>query len=233
MRDPVTEEPGVRKLAAIVAIDLVGYSALSEVDEAKAVDAVGQLRDALEGAALVHGGRIFNSAGDGFLLDFCSAAGALNAIDQLWNVGVERRAVRIGVHVGDVLASASGDLFGHSVNVAARLQQIAEPGAVVVSMDVRRAVRGRMASRLVSAGAVHLEKMSETLEVFTLETHAVARPRVRRPDPVLAVLPFDNESDETEMNYFSDGVADEIILTLLRQSNVKVIGRTSAFQFRE
>lgn len=229
----MTEEPGVRKLAAIVAIDLVGYSALSEVDEAKAVDAVGQLRDALEGAALVHGGRIFNSAGDGFLLDFCSAAGALNAIDQLWNVGVERRAVRIGVHVGDVLASASGDLFGHSVNVAARLQQIAEPGAVVVSMDVRRAVRGRMASRLVSAGAVHLEKMSETLEVFTLETHAVARPRVRRPDPVLAVLPFDNESDETEMNYFSDGVADEIILTLLRQSNVKVIGRTSAFQFRE
>jgi len=229
----MSEEPGVRKLAAIVAIDLVGYSALSEVDEAKAIDAVSALRDALEGAALVHGGRIFNTAGDGFMLDFCSAAGALSAVEQLWVAGVERRAVRIGIHVGDVLASPNGDLFGHSVNVAARLQQIAEPGAVVVSMDVRRAVRGRMASLLVSAGAVHLDKMAETLEVFTLETHASARPRVRKPEPVLAVLPFDNESDEAEMDYFSDGVADEIILTLLRQSNVKVIGRTSAFQFRE
>lgn len=228
----MSEDTGPRKLAAIMAIDLVGYSAMSEVDEGQAVDAVARLRGALEGAALIHGGRIFNTAGDGFMLEFCSAAGALGAVDQIWAGGVERRTVRVGVHVGDVLTAPSGDLLGHSVNVAARLQQLAEPGAVVVSMDVRRAVRGRLAARLVSAGAVHLDKMSETLEVFTLETHATHKPRVRKPDPVLAVLPFDNESDQAEMDYFSDGVADEIILTLLRQSNVKVIGRTSAFQFR-
>ena len=212
----MSEEPGARKLAAILAIDLVGYSALSEIDEAEAVDAVARLRAGLEGAALVHGGRIFSTAGDGFMLEFCSAAGALAAVDELWTA-VERTSVRVGVHVGDVLTAANGDLLGHSVNVAARLQHLANPGSVMVSMDVRRAVRGKLAQRLQSAGAVHLDKMSETLEVFTLETHAVVAPRVRKPDPVLAVLPFDNESDEPEMGYFSDGVADEIIVTLLRQ----------------
>ncbi len=74
--------------------------------------------------------------------------------------------------------------------------------------------------------------MSETIDIFTLEAIAAARSRVRKPEPVLAVLPFDNESYAAEMNYFSDGVADEIISTLLRQSKIKVIGRTSAFQFR-
>jgi adenylate cyclase len=214
-----------------MSIDLVGYSALTEMDEVEALDAVARLRGALEGAALVHGGRIFNAAGDGFMLEFCSAAGALGAIDQVWS-GVERRSLRVGVHVGDVLATPSGDLLGHSVNVAARLQQLADPGAVIVSMDVRRAVRGKLQQRLHSAGAVQLDKMSETLEVFTLETHGALKPRARKAEPLLAVLPFDNESDEPEMDYFSEGVADEIILTLLRQSNIKVIGRTSAFQFR-
>jgi adenylate cyclase len=227
----MSEEPGPRKLAAIMAIDLVGYSALSEIDEAQAVDAVGKLRDALVGAALVHGGRIFNTAGDGFMLEFCSAVGALSAIDELWN-GFERARLRVGVHIGDVLATPTGDLLGHSVNVAARLQQLAQPGAVVVSMDVRRAVRGKLAQRLHPAGPVQLDKMSETLEVFTLEVHAAAKARVRKADPVLVVLPFDNDSDEPEMEFFSDGVADEIISTLLKQSTIKVIGRTSAFQFR-
>jgi adenylate cyclase len=229
----MSEEPGARKLAAILAIDLVGYSALSEEDEAQAVTTVSRLRDALEGAALVHGGRIFNTAGDGFMLEFCSAAGALGAIDELWNA-FERASVRIGVHMGDVLATPTGDLLGHSVNIAARLQQIAQPGAVMVSMDVRRAVRGKLQQRLHAAGAIQLDKMSETLDVFTLEVHAVVndKPRPRKPEPVLAVLPYDNDSDEQEMEFFSDGVADEIISLLLKHSKIKVIGRTSAFQFR-
>lgn len=227
----VTEELGSRKLAAIMSIDIAGYSAMTEEDEAQAAAMVAQLRATLDGAALVHGGRIFNTAGDGFMLEFCSAAGALGAAELVWD-GVQRTSVRIGVHVGDVLVTSTGDLLGHSVNVAARLQQVAQPGAAVVSMDVRRAVRGKLAQRLHPAGAAHLDKMSETIEIFTLETVALAQSRVRKPEPVLAVLPFDNESDEQEMEYFSEGVAGEIILTLLRQSKVKVIGRTSAFQFR-
>jgi adenylate cyclase len=228
----VTEDIGTRKLAAIMSVDMAGFSAMTEVDEAEALAMVTSLRAALDEAARRHGGRIFNTAGDGFMLEFASAGGALAAAEAVWSSGFERARVRIGVHVGDVLAAANGDLLGHSVNIAARLQQLAQPGAIVASMDVRRAVRGRLAQRLHAAGAVQLDKMSERLEIFTLEEAPAPRARARRAEPVLAILPFDNESDEPEMDYFSDGVADEIILTLLRQSNLKVIGRTSAFQFR-
>lgn len=225
------EDHGQRKLAAIMSIDVVGYSAMAEVDEAGAAALVARLRESLEGAALVHGGRIFSTAGDGFMLEFCSAAGALGAAELIW-MGIERKSVRVGVHVGDVLATSSGDLLGHSVNVAARLQQLAQPGAVLVSVDVHRAVRGKLAQRLHPAGSVQLDKMAETLELFSLEAVAAPRVRSRRVEPVLAILPFDNESEEPEMDFFSDGIADEIIMTLMRQSNIKIIGRTSAFQFR-
>lgn len=227
----MSEELGPRKLAAIMSIDIAGYSAMTEMDEAQALAMVARVRGALDQIAPAHSGRIFNTAGDGFMLEFASAAGALGAAEMLWG-GIERKNVRVGVHVGDVLQAPNGDLLGHSVNVAARLQQLAQPGTVVVSMDVRRAVRGKLAQRLHAAGSVHLDKMSETLEIFTLEAVAAAKPRARKPEPVVAILPFDNESDEPEMDYFSDGVADEIISTLLRQSKIKVIGRTSAFQFR-
>ncbi len=227
----MSEELGDRKLAAIMAIDLVGYSALSETDEAEAVSSVARLRAALDQVARTQGGRIFNTAGDGFMLEFPSAAGALAAAEMLWG-GVDRRSVRVGVHVGDVLVAQGGDLLGHSVNVAARLQELAAPGSVLVSLDARRAVRGALSRRLHAAGSVQLDKMAETIDIFTLEAIPAAASHGRRPDYVLVVLPFDNESEHTEMNFFSDGVADEIISTLLRQSKLKVIGRTSAFQFR-
>lgn len=227
----MTEEPGPPKLAAIMSIDVAGFSAMTEIDEAEAASMVTRVRTVIETAASKHQGRIFNTAGDGFMLEFPSAAGALATAEALWG-SVERKGVRVGVHVGDVLPGRNGDLIGHSVNVAARLQQLAQPGAVVVSMDARRAVRGKLAQRLHPAGAVHLDKMSETIEIFTLEPIAAQGSRGRKLEPVLAVLPFDNESDDGEMVYFSDGVADEIIRTLLRQSSIKVIGRTSAFQFR-
>ena len=214
-----------------MSIDVAGYSAMSEVDETEALALVERVRAVLETIVETHGGRVFNTAGDGFMLEFASATGALSAAEVLWG-GVERQRVRVGVHVGDVMTTKTGDLLGHSVNVAARLQQLARPGAVVVSLDVRRAVRGKLAQRLHPAGAVHLDKMSETIDIFTFEAIATVRTRARKPEPVLAILPFDNESYAAELSYFSDGVADEIISTLLRQSKIKVIGRSSAFQFR-
>jgi len=227
----VTEDLGPRKLAAIMSIDVAGFSALTETDEALAVEMVAKLREMLLKIADNGAGRVFNTAGDGFMLEFASASGALAAAEHVC-VGIERKSIRVGVHVGDVLISDTGDLFGHSVNVAARLQQLAQPGDVVVSMDVRRAVRGKLAQRLHPAGAVQLDKMSEALEIFTLEAIAAPKARARRVEPVLAVLPFDNESDDPQMDYFAEGVADEIIMTLLRNSKIKVIGRTSAFQFK-
>ncbi len=227
----MSEQPGLRKLAAIMSIDIAGFSALSESDEGEAAGLVARLRGTLDGLATQEGGRIFNTAGDGFMLEFCSASGALNAADAL-RAAEEGRRVRVGLHVGDVLATPSGDLLGHGVNVAARLQQLAPPGVVVVSVDVQRAIRGKLARRLHPFGSVQLDKMSETIELYTLEAAPAPRIRGKRGDYVLAILPFDNESDDVSMAYFSDGVADEIIVTLLRQSNLKVIGRTSAFQFR-
>ncbi|MFT3726469.1 MAG: adenylate/guanylate cyclase domain-containing protein [Terricaulis sp.] len=227
----MSEEPGPPKLAAIMSIDVAGFSAMTEIDEAQAASMVARIRGVIEGAAAKHSGRIFNTAGDGFMLEFPSAAGALATADALYG-SVERKGVRVGVHVGDVLPGPNGDLIGHSVNVAARLQQLAQAGAIVVSMDARRAVRGKLAQRLHPAGSVHLDKMSETIEIFTLEPIALSQKLGRKQEPILAVLPFDNESDDAGMGYFSDGVADEIIRTLLRQSTIKVIGRTSAFQFR-
>jgi adenylate cyclase len=227
----VSEELGERKLAAIMSIDIVGYSAMSETDEAEAASTVARLRTALDQVARTQGGRIFNTAGDGFMLEFPSTAGALAAAELLWG-GVDRRSVRVGVHVGDVLIAQGGDLLGHSVNVAARLQELAQPGAVLVSVDAQRAVRGALAKRLHTAGTVHLDKMTETIEIFTLEAVAISGSASRRAEHILVVLPFDNESEHAEMTFFSDGVADEIIATLLRQSKLKVIGRTSAFQFR-
>jgi adenylate cyclase len=218
-------------LAAIMSIDIAGFSALSEIDEGEAAHLVTRLRATLDGLALQQGGRIFNTAGDGFMLEFCSAAGGLAAADAL-RAAEEGKRVRVGLHVGDVLATPGGDLLGHGVNIAARLQQLAPPGVVVVSIDVQRAIRGKLAKRLHPFGQVQLDKMSETIELFTLEAVPAPRTRGKRGDFVLAILPFDNESDDASMDYFSDGVADEIILTLLRQSDLKVIGRTSAFQFR-
>ncbi len=228
----MSEELGPRKLAAIMSIDIAGYSAMSEINEAGAAALVSRLRALIAETAPSRGGRLFNTAGDGFMLEFASAAGALETAEHV-RAGVGREPIRIGVHVGDVILAPNGDLLGHSVNIAARLQQLARPGSIVVSLDVRRAVRGKLAHRLHPAGAVQLDKMSETLEIFTLEAIAATRTRGARFEPVLAVLPFDNESDEAEMEYFSEGVADEIIMTLMRQSRLKIIGRTSAFQFRE
>lgn len=214
-----------------MSIDIAGYSAMAELDDAEAAAAVARVRGVLDDLCAACGGRIFNTAGDGFMLEFASAATALDAADRL-RARAEAKAVRVGLHVGDVLQTPNGDLLGHGVNVAARIQELAPPGSVVVSVDVRRAVHGKIASRLHPFGSVQLDRMSERIELFTLEAVNAPRPIGRRAETVLAVLPFDNESDEPEMDYFSDGVADEIITTLLRQSRLKVIGRMSAFQFR-
>jgi TolB-like protein len=128
----------------------------------------------------------------------------------------------------------NGDLLGHGVNVAARLMARSDPGSALVSADVRRTIRGPLAERLVSRGSLQLDKMAETIEAFALLAGvplAVAAP-AKQSEPLLAVLPFDNLSDDRELQFFSDGVSEEIIQRLSRGAGLKVIGRTSSFQFR-
>ncbi len=227
-----------RKIAVIVALDVAGYSARTEADEAKTTTEVAALRRVIEAIANAHAGRVFNTAGDGFMLEFGSSVAAIEAASELADKCEPR--VRIGVHLGEVVVQPNGDLLGHGVNVAARLMTQSIPGSALVSADVRRTIRGPSAERLVSQGMMQLDKMAETIEAFALVTPAYAAQSAKEApartekatEATLAVLPFDNLSDDKEMQFFSDGVSEEILQALTRSAGMRVIGRTSSFQFR-
>ncbi len=186
-----------RKLATIVALDVAGFSARTEADEARTIAQIANLRPVIEGIAKTHGGRVFNTAGDGFMLEFTSSLSGVNAALELADEC--RPRVRVGVHVGEVSVQPNGDLLGHGVNVAARLMAKAEPGSALISGDVCRMIRGPLAERFVSRGPVQLDKMNETIEIFapTAGTHAPAAAKAqeaplaraftwKRPEPRVA-----------------------------------------------
>src|SRR5512144_870217 len=137
------DDPLVRRLTTIVALDVAGYSARTEADEARTTAQVAALRRVIEGIATAHGGRVFNTAGDGFMLEFGSSLAAVTAAFALADTCEPR--VRVGVHLGDVVVQPNGDLLGHGVNVAARLMAQAAPGAALVSGAVRGSIRGPIA----------------------------------------------------------------------------------------
>lgn len=221
-----------RKLATIVALDVAGYSARAEADEARATAEVSALRKEIEAIAAKHAGRVFNTAGDGFMLEFGSSLAAVEAALELAETCKPK--VRVGVHLGDVVVQPDGDLLGHGVNVAARLMAKSDPGDALISADVRRTIRGPLAERLTSRGLLELDKMAETIEAFAVGATAVVFAAIapRSSEPLLAVLPFDNLSSDPEMQFFSDGVSEDILGRIQRGSKLKVIGRTSSFQFR-
>jgi TolB-like protein len=219
-----------KKLAAIVAIDVAGYSALSERDQDRAAAIVAELRACAERACQAHGGRIFSTAGDGAMLEFASASDALAAAIALCEY--EHGApIRLGVHLGEVNVAADGDLLGHGVNVAARLQAAAEPGAALVSQLVRDTADSALAERLTARGRIKLDKMRALMNVFAFAPSGAAPARAARV-PVLAVLPFDNISKDKGTRFFSDGVTEEIHYAVSRVQGLKVIGSTSSFAFR-
>jgi len=156
-----------RRLTAIVVIDIAGYSARVERNETDTVSAVMAFRNDVTRAAKAFGGSLFKSNGDGFLLEFPTVTGALQAADALR--AVSTLPIRIGLHLGEVTVTEDDDLLGHGVNVAARLQAKADVGEIWVSSDVVRAVRGDLARRFASRGTIRLDKMKETLPVYAFE----------------------------------------------------------------
>ncbi len=162
-----------RRLATILALDVVGYSRAVERDDETAAMAVRQLRSAIVDIIAPFGGRLFSSAGDGFMLEFPSAASGVQAAMALLReatVGARQLpTVRIGMHLGDVIVESNGDLLGHGVNVAARLQALADPGTAMVSETVRSQVRSSAGLPFSPRGRVQLDKMAERLEVFSLD----------------------------------------------------------------
>jgi len=156
----------LRRLATIVAIDAAGYSRQSETDEATAVREITALGERIRASAASRKGRVFNTAGDGFMLEFPSVSAAVAAAEEVQ--AVDRVPLRIGVHIGEVHETPAGDLLGRGVNIAARLMQAGEPGAIIISGDAKRALASDVAARLTRRGVIQLDKMSERIETFAL-----------------------------------------------------------------
>lgn len=165
------------KLTTIVVVDVDGFSAMAEADEAAAIAAVARLGERCAKIAEHHSGRIFNTSGDSLMMEFANAFGAVHAALEV--AAVADPPVRVAVHTGEVSPMPTGDLLGRGVSVAARLQSHARPGVIIVSEDTRKALRGPLAEKLVSKGAVKLDKMDENIGIHELPVDANAG--ARRP----------------------------------------------------
>jgi TolB-like protein len=234
-----------RKLAAIVAADVVGYSRLMAENEADTFDRLRAHRKELfEPEIAKHRGRIFKLMGDGLLAEFGSVVDAIECAGVLQremarrNDGLpnDRRIdVRIGVHVGDVIVEGE-DRHGDAVNVAVRLEQLAEPRGICVSRAVMEQVKQKVALDFELRGEEHLKNIAQPVQVFRVRLRRPApaeRSTLSLPDkPSIAVLPFQNLSGDPEQEYFADGVVEEIITALSRFRQLFVIARNSSFTYK-
>ena len=246
-----------RKLAAILAADVVGFSRLTGADEDRTLARLRALRsDLIDPTISVHNGRVVKRTGDGAIVEFRSVVDAVRCAIEVQNAMTERNAgvppdrrieFRIGVHLGDVVEEADGDLMGDGVNIAARLEGIAKPGAICLSEDAFRQVRARLDLAVSDLGETRLKNIAEPVRVYSLAVglpaevkpatpQAVAEKRaaaVALPDkPSIAVLPFQNMSGDPEQEYFADGISEDIITALSKLSQLFVIARNSSFTFK-
>ncbi len=233
-----------RRLAAILAADVVGYSRLMEQDEAGTLAALKERRKGiLQPLVARHQGRIFKVTGDGVLVEFASAVNAVQCAVDLQqsmaaaNAGqVEDRQIvlRVGVNLGDVMIEGS-DLYGDGVNIAVRLETIAEPGGIIVSGTAYDQVKNKIKAGFDDAGSQSLKNIAEPVRAYRVADTAAVAVSAHKPGadkPSIAVLPFANMSGDPEQQYFSDGITEDIITELARYRSLFVIARNSSFQFR-
>ncbi|MGX9179352.1 adenylate/guanylate cyclase domain-containing protein [Mesorhizobium sp. BHbdii] len=243
-----------RKLAAILAADVVGYSRLAGADEDRTLARLRALRsDLIDPTIAVHNGRVIKRTGDGALVEFRSVVDAVRCALEVQNGMVERNAgvpqdrrieFRIGIHLGDVVEESDGDLMGDGVNIASRLEGVAAPGAICLSEDAYRQVKTRLDLSVSDLGPTQLKNIAEPIRVYSLQvgsagTKAAAtretapsRPAAAPPKLSIAVLPFANMSGDAEQDYFADGISEDIITALSKLSQLFVIARNSSFTFK-
>jgi class 3 adenylate cyclase len=241
-----------RRLAAILAADVAGYSRLIGVDEEGTLNRLRSIRaEIIDPKITEHRGRIVKTTGDGLLVEFSSVVDALRCATQ-WQQGMgERNAAapgdnriefRIGVHQGDIVVEGD-DIFGDGVNVAARLEGLAEPGGICVSARVQEDVAGRLDLAFDDIGEQNLKNIARPVRVYrvrltTAENTTKVTPTesglaLPLPDkPSIAVLPFANMSGDPEQEYFADGMVEEIITALSRIRWLFVIARNSSFTYK-
>ncbi|MGH6752353.1 MAG: adenylate/guanylate cyclase domain-containing protein, partial [Bradyrhizobium sp.] len=242
----MTVEPPKRRLAAILAADVVGYSRLMERDEDGTLAALKARRtDVLKPLVAKHQGRMFKATGDGVLVEFVSAVNAVQCAVELQQgmaaangelPDEQRIVLRIGINLGDVMVEG-GDLYGDGVNVAARLEALAEPASIWLSETVFSHVRTKVALQFENLGERSLKNITEPVRVYRVasgsnDAYPAARPRAVAPTPSIAVLPFQNLSGDPEQEYFADGVVEEIITALSRMRWLFVIARNSSFTYK-
>jgi adenylate cyclase len=240
----MAEERAQRRLAAILAADVVGYSRLMEFDEAGTLAALkARRRDVLGPLLAKHQGRIFKTTGDGVLVEFASAVNAMQcAVDLQQGMAAanaeqpeERHIVlRIGVNLGDVMVEG-GDLYGDGVNIAARLEGIAEPGGILVSGTAYDHAKNNIKVGFDDLGPQALKNISQPVRAYRVAgtpAVSVTAPKPATDNLSIAVLPFTNMSGDLEQEYFSDGITEDIITELGRFRELLVIARNSSFMFK-
>ena len=231
-----------RRLAAIMFTDLVGFSALTQQNEALALELVDTKKQLLNPLLDQHKGSLIKTMGDGFLVEFSSALQAVQCamgiqsmLQGYNNSQVDERKinVRIGIHLGDV-EFKDGDVFGDGVNIASRIEPLAEPGGICISEDVARQVRNKADVSIESLGTPELKNIDESFEIFRLKmpTSAASEESVSDLSKAIAVLPFDNMSSEPDNEFFSDGLTEDILTKLSKVRDLKVISRTSVMQYK-
>lgn len=240
----------LRKLAAILAADVVGFSRMMGADEDATLAQMRGLRaEVIDPAVVQCNGRVVKRMGDGVLVEFRSVVDALGCATALQtataarNVGLaeDRHIVlRIGIHLGDVVEEADGDLMGDGVNIASRLEGIAEPGTICLSEDAWRQVRSRLEAladaTVQDMGEMQLKNIAEPMRVHSVQIGAA---RIRMPEapplparPSVAVLAFANMSGDAEQEYFSDGISEDIITDLSKVAGLVVVARNSSFAYK-
>ncbi len=232
-----------RRLAAILAADVVGYSRLMEADEEATLSTLRSYREIIDNRVDNHRGRVFGSAGDSVIAEFASPVEAVRCALGIQtelearNVDLaedRRMRFRIGVNLGDVMAEAD-NLYGDGVNLAARLEQLAEPGHVFISGKVYDEVVGKVGGNFTDYGEHEVKNIARPVRVWrwTAETIVpTASPETPMDKPSIAVLPFVNMSGDAEQEYFADGITEDIITEISRFKELSVVSRNSSFVFK-
>jgi adenylate cyclase len=240
----MAEERARRHLAAVLAADIVGYSRLMEQDEAGTLAALkARHKDVVRPLVTKHQGRIFKVMGDGVLAEFGSAVNAVQCAVELQHgmaaangdLPEDRHIIlRIGVNLGDIMIE-SDDRYGDGVNIAARLEGIADPGGILVSGTIYDHVRNKIDTGFDDLGAQSLKNILEPVRVYRVAGTprvSVAATKITSDRPSIAVLPFANMSEDPEQQYFSDGITEDIITELSRFRQLLVIARKPSSQNR-
>jgi adenylate cyclase len=232
-----------RRLAAILAADVAGYSRLMGVDEEGTLAALKTCRRELVDPKIAeHRGRIVKTTGDGVLVEFASAVDAVRCAIEIQCALAERNAdipedrrieFRIGINVGDIIID-EGDIYGDGVNIAARVEPLASPGAICISDNAYQQIKGKLAVDVSDMGEQQLKNIAQPIRTYGIRLDAAAsRPALALSDkPSIAVLPFTNMSGDPEQEYFADGMVEDIITGLSRIKWLAVISRNSSFTYK-